>query len=64
MSLPPKTIIETGGMAYGDEAADARDNDIRIWNPEKARMEWVSDGAAIYCAGFHRERYGTLEEAS
>ncbi len=58
------TIIEAGGTAYHDEEPGIRDNDIRIWNPQTARMEWVTDGSATYCPGFRRGRYGTFEEES
>ncbi len=64
MSLPPQIIIDTDGKAYHDEAPGTRDDDIRVWNSAKARMEWLSDGDATYCPGFRRERYGTTEEAS
>lgn len=56
------TMIESGGSAYADEAPGTRDNEIRIWNPQTARMEWVTDGSATYCPGFRRERYGMIKE--
>ena len=62
------TIIESGDTAYHDEVhagrTQDRDNEIRIWNPQTARMEWVTDGSGTYCPGFRRERYGTFEEGS
>ena len=50
------TIFGDENGAYHDNLpTEARDNDIRRWNPTLGGWEWVSDGSMTFCPGFRRD---------